>query len=69
MGNMKKTRCKFSLIFKVKVAIEAFRERKILAELAEHYELHPNQISLCKQEFLKKSTNIFDELGKQQKEK
>ena len=66
---IEKSRRKFSSTFKVKVAIEALRERKTLAELAEHYELHPNQISLWKQEFLKKSTNIFDEPGTQQKEK
>jgi len=53
MENIKKTRCKFISTFKVKVAIESLRERKTLAELAEHYELHPNQISQWKQEFLK----------------
>jgi len=57
---MKRTRRKFSSSFKAQVAIEALKERETLAELAERFELHPNQISQWKQEFLEKSTNIFD---------
>ena len=57
---MKRTRRKFSSSFKAQVAIEALKERETLAELAERFELHANQISQWKQEFLEKSTNIFD---------
>jgi len=65
MEKMKRSRRKFSSSFKVKVAIEALKERETLAELAERFELHPNQISQWKQEFLEKSTSIFDKQGGQ----
>jgi len=57
---MKKTRRKFSAAFKSRVAIEALKERSTLSELAEKYELHPNQISQWKQEFVEKSEMIFE---------
>jgi transposase len=57
---MKRTRRKFKAEFKSKVAIEALKERSTLAELAEKYELHPNQISIWKQEFIEKSAMIFE---------
>jgi transposase len=60
MENMRKTRRKFSSEFKSKVAIEALKERYTLAELAKRFELHPNQISSWKQEFLERSKTIFD---------
>ena len=57
---MRKTRRKFTSEFNSKVAIEALKERYSLSELAERFELHPNQISQWKQEFLEKSKDIFD---------
>ena len=56
---MKRTRRKFKSEFKSKVAIEAIKERLTLAELAKKYELHPNQISLWKQEFIENPAMIF----------
>ena len=57
---MKKTRRKFSAEFKAKVAIEALKERETLQELALKFELHPNQISQWKQEFIEKSSQVFN---------
>ena len=65
---MRKTRRKFTSKFKSKVAIEALKERYSLSELAERFELHPNQISQWKQEFLEKSKDIFDKKPSKSKE-
>jgi transposase-like protein len=57
---MKKSRRKFSSQFKAKVAIEALKERETLAELAKRYEVHPNQISQWKREFLDNADKAFE---------
>jgi len=60
MENMKKTRRKFTSEFKARVSLEALKERSTLAELAKKYELHPNQISKWKQEFIENSSKVFE---------
>ncbi|MBA7528736.1 hypothetical protein ES705_20926 [subsurface metagenome] len=57
---MKKTRRKFSGAFKAKVAIEALKERESMAELSKRFEVHPNMISKWKQEFVERSSELFD---------
>ena len=57
---MKKTRRKFSGAFKAKVTIEALKERESMAELSKRFEVHPNMISKWKQEFVKRSSELFD---------
>ncbi len=57
---MKMTRRKFTAKFKAQVAIEAIKERESLTELAKRYELHPNQISLWKKEFLEHADLAFE---------
>jgi len=56
---MKRTRRKFSASFKAKVAIEAIKEQSSLQELASKFELHPNQISSWKREFLDNANLAF----------
>jgi len=56
---MKRTRRKFSASFKAKVAIEAIKEQRSLQELAAKFELHPNQISSWKREFLENADLAF----------
>ena len=55
----KRQRRKFSVDFKLKVIQEALQERLTLRQLSEKYELHPNQISNWKQEFLEKARTIM----------
>lgn len=57
---MKKSRRKFTAAFKAKVALEAIKERESLTELARRYEIHANQISKWKREFLEHSEKAFD---------
>ncbi|MBN2176024.1 MAG: transposase, partial [Bacteroidales bacterium] len=56
---MKKQRRTFSAEFKAKVALEAIKEIKTISELAQHYQIHPNQISLWKKEILSNAGKVF----------
>jgi transposase len=49
----------YSADFKAKVALEALKEQHTLQQLAQKYEVHPNQISSWKQEFLQNSASVF----------
>lgn len=62
---MKRTRRKFSNEFKAKVAIEALKERQTLSELAKTFEIHPNQISQWKREFMENADKAFGNGGKE----
>ncbi len=55
----KRTRRKFSADFKAKVVIEALKERDTIEALARKYELHPNQITLWKKEFIENAPAAF----------
>ena len=57
---MKAKRRKFTAAFKAQVAIEAIKERDSLADLAKRFEVHPNMISKWKQEFIERSSEIFE---------
>lgn len=45
--------------FKTKVVLEALKEAMTLNELASKYEVHPNQISQWKTQFLKNASTVF----------
>ena len=45
--------------FKTKVVLEALSERLTATELAQKYELHPNQIAQWKREFLDHAAEVF----------
>jgi len=57
---MKKSRRVFTGAFKAQVAIAALKERETLAELAKRFDLHPQMISKWKQEFIERSSEIFE---------
>jgi transposase len=60
---MKRKRRNHSAAFKAKVALEAAKEEKTLAELAQNYEVHANQISAWKQELLEGVSSLFERGG------
>ena len=49
--------------FKAKVAIAALTGDKTLAELAQHFDLHPNQITDWKTQLLERSSQVFGDIG------
>ena len=65
---MSRKRRNFSASFKAKVAIEAVKERETLTELSKKYDLHPNQISNWKKEFLENSSSVFESKKKEDSE-
>jgi len=46
--------------FKAKVVLEALQERETIQEIARKYEVHPNQISTWKSQFLSGASSIFE---------
>jgi len=57
---MKAKRRKFSASFKAKVAIEALRERETLGQLAKRFDVHPNQITKWKREFVENAEKVYE---------
>ena len=56
---MKRKRKKYSDTFKAKVALEAIRGEKTIAELAGQYELHSNLIAKWKKHMLANASSLF----------
>lgn len=55
----KRRRRNHSPSFKAKVAMAAIREDKTLAELAQQYDVHPNQIQDWKKRLMAEAEHIF----------
>jgi transposase len=56
---MKKPRRNHSAAFKARVALEAIRGEKTVAEIAAHHEVHPNQVTTWKTQALENMAAIF----------
>ena len=67
-GRMEMTnkRRQFTDKFKAKVAVEAIKGMKTLAELSTEYKVHPNQISAWKKQLLTNASILFSPGSKQQ---
>ena len=53
-------RRKFTAKFKNKVVLESLKERHTMAELAQKYDLHPQQITTWKNHFLDHAESVFE---------
>lgn len=58
---MKRKRRHFGAKFKTKVVLEALKERETIQEIASKYELHPNQITSWKKQFLENADQAFSD--------
>ena len=56
---MKRTRRNHSAAFKAKVALAAVKGDKTLAELAEQFDVHANQITQWKSQLLERASDVF----------
>ena len=63
---MKKTRTRHTTEFKTKIALEALKDQQTLAELSIRFGVTQQQISNWKNEFLRRSEEIF---GKREPDK
>jgi transposase len=57
---MRKPRRNHSAAFKARVALEAIRGEKTVAQIAAHHEVHANQVTTWKTQALGSLASIFD---------
>jgi transposase len=55
-----KKRKNYTSGFKTKIVIEALQERETIQEIGKKYEVHPNQISTWKSQFLSGASSVFE---------
>jgi transposase len=60
-----KKRKNYTSGFKTKVVLEALQERETIQEIGKKYDIHPNQISTWKSQFLNGASSVFERGTKQ----
>jgi transposase-like protein len=63
---MKRKRRVFGGEFRAKVALAAVKGDKTLAQLAEQFQVHPNQVSGWRKELIERAAELFED-GRRQK--
>jgi len=61
---MSEQRKRYDAEFKAKVALEAIKEEKTLAQLGSEYRVHPNQIAQWKKQLLETMPTLFSDKRK-----
>jgi transposase len=57
---LKRPRRNHAAVFKAKVALEAIKGEQTLMDLAERFQVHPNQITEWKKHLLEKASEVFE---------
>lgn len=66
---MKRKYRNHSPAFKARVAIEAAKEEKTTAELAQEFGVHASQIAAWKKQLLANATDLFENVGDKKRDK
>jgi transposase-like protein len=56
----KRPRRNHGAVFKAKVALEGIKGEQTLIELAERFQVHPNQITEWKKQLLERASEVFE---------